>query len=57
MSGLVDEAAEVVLWVVDEAVLTLAGYRLPSPLDLFYTDNRSHCSEDDTRRLLLLRDW
>jgi alpha-2-macroglobulin len=42
--------AEVALWMVDEAVLGLGGYRLRSPLDAFYAPRFSYVQRQENRR-------
>jgi alpha-2-macroglobulin len=42
--------AEVALWMVDEAVLGLGGYRLRSPLDAFYAPRQSYTRDQQNRR-------
>jgi uncharacterized protein YfaS (alpha-2-macroglobulin family) len=46
--------AEVALAVVDEAVLALSGYRLPDPLDVFYTPRSGGVLSLGTRPDVLL---
>jgi alpha-2-macroglobulin len=42
--------AEVALWMVDEAVLGLGGYRLRSPLDAFYAPRFGYVQRQENRR-------
>lgn len=47
--------AEVTLFVVDEAVLMLTGYRAPDPLGHFYRARRLGVSNGDSRMNILVR--
>lgn len=46
--------AEVALFVVDEAVLALTDYRIPDPIDAFYTARGPDVDENRSRRLVQL---
>lgn len=46
--------AEVLLIVVDEAVLALTGYRLPDPIDAFYPSRGADTRDHHTRQWVLL---
>lgn len=48
------EGAELLLVVVDEAVLALSGYELADPIDTFYTDLWSNIQSAQTRRMIRL---
>jgi len=45
---------EAAVWVVDEAVLALTGYRLPDPLDVFYVKRGAEVSDHRLRSHVLL---
>eukprot|EP00755_Sulcionema_specki_P030795 Sspe_Gene.2027::Locus_674_Transcript_1_1_Confidence_1.000_Length_6307::g.2027::m.2027/K06894/K06894; uncharacterized protein len=51
------EQAEVTLFVVDEAVLALAGYTLPSPIEIFYPPTHGRCQVIDSRYQVYLKSW
>jgi uncharacterized protein YfaS (alpha-2-macroglobulin family) len=46
--------AEVAVWVVDEAVLALTGYKLPDPLSVFYAPRDTGTSDLHLRANVLL---
>ena len=48
------EGADVAVVVVDEAVLSLTGYELADPLDVFYTDVWSNLTSQYLRRSVIL---
>lgn len=48
------EGADVAIVVVDEAVLSLTGYELADPLDVFYTDVWSNLMSHYVRRSIVL---
>jgi hypothetical protein len=48
------EGGEVAVVVVDEAVLSLTGYRLPDPIDVFYARRGSDTSDHHLRASVLL---
>ncbi len=48
------EGAELMLVVVDEAVLALSGYELADPIDTFYSDLWSYVQTAQSRRLIRL---
>jgi alpha-2-macroglobulin len=48
------EGADVAVVVVDEAVLSLTGYELADPLDVFYTDVWSNLTSQYVRRSVVL---
>ena len=48
------EGAELILVVVDEAVLALSGYELADPIDSFYSDLWSHVDSAQTRQMIQL---
>lgn len=48
------DGADVAIVVVDEAVLSLTGYELPDPLDVFYTDVWSNLMATYVRRSIVL---
>ena len=45
---------EAAVWVVDEAVLALTDYRLPDPLDVFYTKREAGVVDSRLRSYVLL---
>jgi len=48
--------AEVVVWMVDEAVLALSGYQTPDPLAVFYADRGNGVSAAHLRSRVVLVD-
>eukprot|EP00667_Euglena_gracilis_P000639 EG_transcript_639 len=55
--GGAEGGAEVTLWVVDEAVLLLAGYELGDPLETFFQNNTYASQSADSRIHVMVRDW
>jgi alpha-2-macroglobulin len=45
--------AELAIWVVDEAVLALSGYRVKDPVDVFYTAAPDDVVESHSRSMVL----
>lgn len=52
--GVPVEGAELMLVVVDEAVLALSGYELADPIDTFYSDLWSYLQTAQSRRMIRL---
>ena len=48
------EGGEVAVWVVDEAVLALTGYRLPDPISAFYSQRGGGVRDHHLRSHMLL---
>jgi uncharacterized protein YfaS (alpha-2-macroglobulin family) len=48
--------AEVAVWMVDEAVLALSGYKLPDPLAVFYAERGEGLLREHSRAMVRLAD-